>query len=359
MARAEGLAPLLHYRARKAGIAFAPTATAALSTDYHASLSRNTYMYQELARLQRTASEHGVDVLVLKGAHLAAWLYPSPATRPMVDVDLLVRREQAQKLVAALSARDYQVVSREPRAGTRMEFGNQVALAHPGKAEYGCVALHWSLLDFPLYQRQLRMQDFWERAVVLRNEIPGIDARVLGAEDLLVYLCGHLALHHQWSRLIWLCDIALLVARMGGALDWDRTCALARSAGLTLALRETLRRAAGELGTQIPDEVWTWLAAAPIGSAERYAWQELTQEGRGAGQSFWANLRAMQGTRARLSFALAHLLPSPRYMRMRYQLSSDGQLPAAYARRWARGLASLRPRFPHASGTLSGNTQTR
>ena len=67
-------------------------------------------------------------------------------------------REQAQKLVGALSAIDYRVASREPRPGAGLEFENQVLLAHPGKAEYGCMALHWSLLDFPSYQRRLRME---------------------------------------------------------------------------------------------------------------------------------------------------------------------------------------------------------
>ena len=145
---------------------------------------------------------------------------------------------------------------------------------------------------------------------------------------------------------------------MGDSLDWERICALARETGLTLALSETLRRAAGELGTQIPARVWVMLAESPVGPAERYAWQELTQGGRGAGRSFWASLRAMQGTRARLGFAFAHLLPSPGYMRRRYQLSHDRQLPGAYARRWLRGLRSLRPQVP-GTAPLTGNTQTR
>jgi hypothetical protein len=357
LARTHGLAPLLHYRSKKAGIAFPPAAAAAIAADYHASLARNTYMYQELARMQGVAGGLGADLLVLKGAHLAARLYPTIAARPMVDVDLLVRREQVPVLVTALTARDYQVVSREPRPGARLDFGNQILLAHRGRADYGCLALHWGLLDFPYYQQRLRMQDFWERAVPC--ELPGMTAKVLDATDLLVYLCAHVALHHQWSRLIWLCDIALLLRQMGTELNWERSVAVARAGGLTLALGAALRRASGELGVPIPAEVWQLLTAATIGSAERYAWQELTQEGRGAGQSFWAKLRLMHGTRARLNFAFAHLLPSPAYMRRRYQLTSNRQLPAAYARRWLRGMASLRPHVPRGSGALAGKTQTR
>ena len=354
VARDEGLAPWLHYRARQAGIVFAPAVAAALAFDYHASLSRNTYMFGQLAAVQRVAAAQGVDLLVLKGAHLAAWLYPSPATRPMVDVDLLVRREQAQKLVAALSAGDYRVVSREPRPGAGLEFENQLLLAHPGKSDYGCLALHWSLLDFPSYQRQLRMDGFWQRAGSCA--LPGMDARVLAGEDLLVYLCAHLALHHQWSRLIWLCDIALLLERVRDTLDWDRACALAESAELSLALGETLRRAVGILGAEVPAPVWTRLNAVPVGPAERYAWQAMTQSGRSAGRSFWSNLRAMHGVRSRLGFARAHLLPSPGYMRRRYQITSDWKLPAAYARRWLLGIQSL---HSPKSGNLRVDRPTR
>jgi hypothetical protein len=275
----------------------------------------------------------------------------------MVDVDLLVRREQAQPLTAVLCARDYQVVSHEPRPGVGLEFENQILLAHPGKSAYGCLALHWSLLDFPSYQRQLQMEPFWQRAVTYR--LQDVAARGLGAEELLVYLCAHVALHHQWSRLIWLCDIGLLLERVGGALDWERACVLAAEAGLSLALAETLRRAAETLGAPVPSDVWPMLRAAPVSQAERYAWRELTQGGRSAGRSFWANLRSMQGVRARLDFAFAHLVPAPEYMRRRYGLRSDWELPAAYAGRWWLGIRSLRRSARSPNGPLRGRPLAR
>ncbi|MEP7200065.1 MAG: nucleotidyltransferase family protein, partial [Chloroflexota bacterium] len=340
VATAHGLAPLLHYRAKHARIQLLPSLASALAEAYHANLARTTYFYQELARVLDVARGLNCDVLILKGAHLAATLYPTAATRPMIDVDLLVRREQVESLVAALCARNYHVISQEPQRGVRFAFEPQVLLAHVGRTEYGCVALHWSLLDFPFYQQRLRTSDFWERTKPCT--LAGVSATVLADEELLVYLAVHVALHHQWSRLIWLCDIALLLARAGDRLDWARVLAVAEANTLTLALRETLHKVAEDFGVPLAPDACARLDAATISAAERRAWDALTQPGRGAARSFWDDLLAIGDTRARAAFAFANLFPSPAYMRRRYGVSNTIALPVAYVRRWLRGWSSWR-----------------
>ena len=73
--------------------------------------------------LLRTAllrfSESGVPVIVLKGAALAALVYPFPALRPMRDIDLLVHRRDMERVEAVLhSLRD------APAAGSDASSGN-------------------------------------------------------------------------------------------------------------------------------------------------------------------------------------------------------------------------------------------
>ena len=237
-----------------------------------------------------------------------------------------------------MQARGYRVASPEPRAGTLTQFENLVLLARGGEQAHSPIGLHWSLLDDPFYQERLRVDDF--RARALAADLSGVRCKVFAPEALLVYLAAHLALHHRWSRLLWECDIVLVLAQQP-ALDWALVLQLAQANALSLALRETLRRVSEHFALEIPPEVRTRLEHAPISSAERRAWHARAGEARRAGRAFWFDLQGIEGTRARALFALAHLFPSPAYMAQRYALSRRAQLPLAYARRWWRGLRSL------------------
>ena len=338
LAREHGLAPWLHQRARQQALAFVPSLAATLATEYRASLARNTYFAERLREVSAVCAALDADVIALKGIHLAALVYPALATRPMVDLDVLIERGDLPRVIEAMQARGYRVASPEPRAGTLTQFENLVLLARGGEQAHSPIGLHWSLLDDPFYQERLRVDDF--RARALAADLSGVRCKVFAPEALLVYLSAHLALHHRWSRLLWECDIVLVLAQQP-ALDWALVLQLAQANALSLALRETLRRVSEHFALEIPPEVRTRLEHAPISSAERRAWHARAGEARRAGRAFWFDLQGIEGTRARALFALAHLFPSPAYMAQRYALSRRAQLPLAYARRWWRGLRSL------------------
>jgi hypothetical protein len=335
-----GLLGLWHYRARQsAGSLPEPLARAAADA-YHANLARSAYYYRELAQVLSAARATGIEPLLLKGAHLAATLYPAVATRPMMDVDLLVSRSQVDRLVSALVPLGFHEVERDPRARVTRDFEIQTIVARHGARDYCRFAVHWDLLDAPFYESRLPLDAMRARAVPC--DTPGGRVQVLAREDLLVYLAAHGAFHHQWARQIWLCDLALVLAPDSPALDWQRVAALAEASALTLAVTASLRRVCADFALELPEHVWRRFEAARVGADERAIFAELTVPNRGAGRRFAADLRSMRGARARLVFALAHLFPSPGYMRRRYALSNKWALPVAYLRRWLSGLTSLR-----------------
>ncbi len=337
LANEHALTPLLHYRAKVAALTFTPTLAAAVRREYHLSLARNVYFYECLRELADVCAALRVELIVLKGAQLAAQYYPTLATRPMVDVDVLLARDDLPRIVDALRTRGYRIVNPEPRAGA-LQFENVVLLARAHTREHSPLGLHWTLLDDPFYQRILRVDDF--RADARDAELSGMRCKVLAPEALLVYLAAHLALHHQWSRLLWECDLALVLARE--PLNWDRVLALTQTNQLTLAVRETLRRVSEHFTLGVPREVWTHLDSSAITRAERQTWYVRTSGSqRSAGRAFWFDLQAVSGVRARAVFAWSHLFPSLSYMQRRYALSHRAQLPLAYVRRWWRGVRSL------------------
>ena len=185
----------------------------------------------------------GVAVLTLKGPALAEALYPDPGLRPFTDLDLLVRAADVQRAVSLLSALGY----RHQDPGHSLEY--DLAWRHSARfasaespADLVPVDLHWGLLDYPGIARgpSMDLEEVWERAVKVGAWSPA--ARGLCPEDLLIYLALHWAVHHAFSGALWGLDLALLLRRQGGELDWEavaeRGSRWGIRGGLYFALRE-------------------------------------------------------------------------------------------------------------------------
>ncbi|MEE4365070.1 MAG: nucleotidyltransferase family protein, partial [Desulfotignum sp.] len=65
---------------------------------YYLSAARNTRIYHELSIVLAALNAIGINVILLKGAHLADNVYGNIALRPMGDVDLLARQRDLLKI---------------------------------------------------------------------------------------------------------------------------------------------------------------------------------------------------------------------------------------------------------------------
>ena len=194
---------------------------------------------------------NGVDVIVLKGSHLASVVYPDPALRHMVDIDLLVRARDLGRAARALGSAGY-----EPSValadGTDLSSTLSSYPYHlPPFVRRGApnIELHWRLS--PPGERLLP-DTLWERAV--RTRVAGVDALGLSAEDLLLHLCAHASYKHGFELgLRPSCDIAEAVRHWGGALDWPALSERARRCGWQRGAYLSLRLARDMLGAAVPD----------------------------------------------------------------------------------------------------------
>ena len=75
-----------------------------LSTQSPAAHAEALLRAHVLAQIARALREIATPALLVKGAALALTVYPSPASRPMQDHDLLVRRADRDRVLAALAA---------------------------------------------------------------------------------------------------------------------------------------------------------------------------------------------------------------------------------------------------------------
>ncbi len=119
------------------------------------------------------------------------------------------------------------------------------------KAEAPPLEVHWALLN-PRFQQGLGWRDLWGRSVPAR--IGAKTVQVLSPDDLLVYLCAHVAYQHLYIDSIRsLYDIKLVLKALGDRLDWDVIAERARTAGLQNSLYLTLRLTDELLGPALPE----------------------------------------------------------------------------------------------------------
>lgn len=184
---------------------------------------------QIVTRLRRA----GVDPILAKGWTVAR-LYPDVGVRPFVDVDLFVRPEQHGDAKAALTVLDR----------TASEF----------------VDLHSGIRE--LDDRDLGSVYRRTRTIAIN----GVEARILGAEDELRFLCLHLAGHFfRWP--LPLCDIGAGLERLPAGFDWAYCLSgAARRSTWVLAALLLAHRLLGVPIAHLPREARTirlpgWLAS--------------------------------------------------------------------------------------------------
>ena len=204
-----------------------------------------------------------IPCLVLKGLPLSQCLYGHPLARSAQDIDLLVapRTFQAAERVL-LDNGWWRVKPSFPETPARNRwygrFRHEHVLAGPG----GSLDLHRRLSHNPFYI-DVPFESLLAGSVQV--EIGALSFRTLGQEDDLVYLMCHGA-RHYWKRLVWLCDVAVVLASMEPE-RLERVSARCRQAGLSSILASTLLLCGAALHVRLPR------GAAPLpAGGRRAAW---------------------------------------------------------------------------------------
>ncbi|MDF1722484.1 MAG: nucleotidyltransferase family protein [Minwuia sp.] len=235
--------PYLHYSIGRAGLRDTLPAEVqrTLAAAYRRSTLRALSMQRDMIHVSRVLDDAGIGHLFLKGAYLAHFAYPESGLRPMRDLDVLVRRDQAMAAFNALLANG---LERNPK-----HMGNpEVYLAGskhlptirvPGGASVEVHTLTTTPSALMPYDPALgRHEVLGQRAV--RRTVAGQDISFSGPEDLLLHICVHAVLDNQFNNgPLTLTDIAWILDHH--QIDWPTFWDLARqqqaTRGVALALR--------------------------------------------------------------------------------------------------------------------------
>lgn len=371
-----GVAPLLFRRLSDAQFLeeIPPAAATALGRAHFASAASNAIIYDELERilplLVDDAGEAGANgVVVLKGADLAATLYPSIALRPMCDLDVLVRRSLVPRAISVLEGLGYRKSMADIRPGHEDVVGHAFTLVGGPGARIS-VEIHWSLVASDLDWRSPDLDWFWSQVelVPVDGGRGGARARLLSLPRLrpeahFLYLAAHLVLQHGCgqARLVWLYDLHLLLSAYGTAWDWDAILSKAREFSWNSALRlalETTRQLfdtpmpIGRLEAIVPDR--SPLVVRRLRMASEPSPEKIDRA--------WTQMMGLTW-RGRVHFVWNHCFPQRSYLTWRYRPRPPWLWPLCYPYRWCviginllrvivKGARRFAGSFPEARGSI-------
>lgn len=271
--------------------------------------------------LQALASAK-VRCVVMKGTALAYGLYPEPALRPRGDSDLLIAPEDLDPARAILRERAFVPLFDQDTAPDAGRSQEPWRLVSPDGSAHD-IDLHWQPLNGPSLAVILPTAEALRDAIPLPRLRPG--ALALSHPHSFLHACVHRAMHilspyfmggeahYGGDRLIWLCDIDLLVKAMTPE-DWAIVLDRAETTGIAGVCRQALLDAARLLGTAAPEAALDRLAATPPGALSDY----LLRSGR-IGRAL-SDLKAL-GHREALRHAAYWVFPPASFIRMKYPRS--------------------------------------
>ena len=175
---------------------------------------RSVDQMAEIGRLSRIFAAAGIRVMVIKGVALSAQLYGDPGLRGGRDIDLLVDPDRLTEADAIVAEAGYRrsVGPLSPRQSTeyrRRIKDNEYIHVVTGRP----LELHHRLTD----NAELLAWDFgelWDEREELH--LGGTTVATLSRRRQSLYLCAHGGVH-GWERLLWLVDLAALLAEPADA----------------------------------------------------------------------------------------------------------------------------------------------
>lgn len=303
LAEEHGVIGVVSRRLKESGGQHLPREMARRLEDrYRAQVFFTLSLTAELVRLLDRLGAAGIEALVVKGPVLSVAAYGDPGLRQYADVDLLVRDRDILRSTELLLHEGFaaDVPLEAIRAG---KIPGEYLFTRPRTRLL--VELHTER-TFRYFPRPLPLESFFER----RIGVP-VDAHVVPAlcvEDELILGCIHGA-KHFWERLMWIADLAAVVARQS-TLRWDLVEERAVETGARRMLYAGLLLAADLLHAALPGEIarqaardpaaarlvrrirgWLpWAGYAPPGIIERAFFRMRMRGGMIAGPLYLAKL---------------------------------------------------------------------
>jgi hypothetical protein len=155
---------------------------------------------RELGQVLDALAKAQITPVLFKGAVLAHTVYPTPACRPMGDLDLWLTEAEMARGQAALVDLGYaqRVKTRRPVALQAQRSG-EIQMIGPAPRS-GLVELHYGVFAGEWLRQATHVDERGVRERLATITILGRPAGALAVEDSLIQLAVHLTINHQMAH---------------------------------------------------------------------------------------------------------------------------------------------------------------
>jgi len=290
----------------------------------------NLKRFHRLQHLLPWFEANGFPTVVLKGMALSILHYRDMALRPMSDLDILVREDQAPEVTRRFQREGWTSVNflqSGPKNRYFYRHTHAIHLAHP---DYGVLDLHWHVLAEATFRGADR--SFWRDSVPLA--VNTIRTRALNPTDQLMHVCVHGSRANPVSPIRWIAD-AVTILRTSD-MDWTRLVNLSKNLHVTVPLAASLSFLRATFPAPIPQDVVEELEAVAVDRKERRYFETLIHR-----NADWREVLAYNVERHRRANQDRNLILSlasfPVQLQLHYNLNHWTELGTfAFSRLWKR-----------------------
>ncbi len=319
------IAPLIYRKVKQAATEWMIPEDVVLKfrEKYLANAYRNTVLFHQLTELLARLNNKDIPVILLKGAHLAEFVYKDMALRPMSDLDIMVREEHLSEAVQVAFSAGYQFFYEKKNAKEKSNasycydilkyYKHFQPLIHP---ETNCLLeIHCFIAEVGS-SFQIPASELW------RNALPEVfnynEVFLLSPEDLIIHLCLHASYDHLFDfGLSALYDIALTIKYYGQNLDWDKVQHRSGQWRTNQCLLLSLYLTKKWLDANIPDAIFKNFSVdeiVTIAEARIFKTSEIST----SMHPHYIQWRNRKGICAKIRYVLGVLFPSRDFMANRY-----------------------------------------
>jgi hypothetical protein len=228
---------------------------------YLISAARNIRLYEQLVEVISALNKEDIEVVLLKGAHLATSVYTNPGLRSMADIDILAKRKDLVLIDRVLRELGY--VTSAASVGCTLEHLEHLELYNKKagsplkhltpytKKNAMRVEVHFHIAK-PPFSQLVDLAELWNRA--RRQAIDSVEVLTLSPEDLLLHLCLHACIDHGFGLgLRPFLDIQHVLEHYRKEIDWEVVLQRAGEWGLKQCIFLMLALSENMLGLILPD----------------------------------------------------------------------------------------------------------
>ncbi len=267
-----GVAPQVYARLKEWEAKIPAKATAKLAVTHKAQTQRSEAIYAQLAQVLAACTRANLNPVALKGVHLAACYYATPALRPMNDIDLLFTPDELPQAEIVLLELGYGGKHKSAETGARVTKHTSTFRREETKTSSATPNPYLSASLDRTVEPHSSLEESWfglradmtpgirdrlDTAVLSPNTPP---CHVLNPTDLLHHICLHFCFHLIQGAPSFVQLTDLLVISQANKVDWELSLQRieeSRTAGYVLA---ALSLAQKLVGAPVPEGVLLHLA---------------------------------------------------------------------------------------------------